>query len=208
MGMPTSEASKMYGTPPTSPRKTATWPGNTMRSPGAPCAQGTACAGWACAPEFPPGSGNPPWTMTYAVRPEQSNPMVEPQELSAPPPRAHPLFGPAPSPPPPHTYGMPRTANPAARPFATPGAPVATCRPRSGTATFGSFGMVTTGPFSTTGTVPAAAGAPAAGGPQRPGSGAAGSGAITAVVGPLTGAAGWPAISASVAAVACASLPA
>src|SRR5664279_3591306 len=152
MGMPTSEASKMYGTPPTSPRKTATWPGNTMRSPGAPCAQGTAwagwacapefppgdgnppwtpcaqataCAGWACAPEFPPGDGNPPWTMTYAVRPEQSNPMVGPQELSWPPPRAHPLFGPAPSPPPLHTYGMPRTANPAASPLAIPADPVA-----------------------------------------------------------------------------------
>ena len=44
------------------------------------------------------GSGNPAMPSTKAVSPEQSNPISVPQLLNSPPPRAQPLFGPAPGP--------------------------------------------------------------------------------------------------------------
>jgi len=71
-----------------------------------------------CDPELS-GIRNPALPNTNAVNPEQSNPIVAPQLLYSPPPRAQPLFGPAPDPPPPHTYGNPNAENPAARPAAT-----------------------------------------------------------------------------------------
>jgi hypothetical protein len=54
-----------------------------------------------------------------------------PQLLNCPPPRAQPLFGPAPEPPPPHTYGNPNAANPARNPAATAGVGAMIERPAS-----------------------------------------------------------------------------
>src|SRR6478609_9043015 len=86
-------------------------------------------------PEESPGMVNPARPSTYAVRPEQSNPISVPQLLNCPPPRAHPLFGPAPEPPPPHTYGRPSAANPARNPEATAGVGAMIDRPASPLAT-------------------------------------------------------------------------
>lgn len=82
---------------------------------------------------------NPALVRVQAVSPEQSSPIVNPQEFLAPPPRAHPLSGPPPSVPPPQTYGRPTVFSPAASPRATasvgaamicPAAPGSTVGPR------------------------------------------------------------------------------
>ena len=138
----------MYRMPSVTPRYIATCPGYPTMSPGNARSQDTGIPERRCDDESP-GMVKPAWPNTYAVNPEQSNPTSVPQLLYCPPPRAQPLFGPAPDPPPPHTYGSPNAANPARRPAATaaegamidrPANPPAT-NPLAGTCT--STGVVT-----------------------------------------------------------------
>ena len=55
------------------------------------------------------------------------------------------MLGPAPEPPPPHTYGSPSAEKPAARPAATAGFGAVIFWPASAADTYGLFGIVTVG---------------------------------------------------------------
>jgi len=102
-----------------------------------------------CDPELS-GIRYPAFPSTNAVSPEQSNPIVVPQELNSPPPRAQPLFGPAPDPPPPHTYGNPNDENPAARPAATAAFGAVIVCPPNAAETYWFAGIFTAVPVAST----------------------------------------------------------
>src|SRR6478672_4249604 len=121
-------------------------------SPGSACDQLTDTPAARCEPESP-GVWYPAMPSTYAVRPEQSKPISLPQLLFAPPPRAQPLFGPAPDPPPPQTYGRPRAEKPAARPAATAAFGAVIFCPASADETNWLLGTVTVVPVARTAAV-------------------------------------------------------
>ena len=102
-----------------------------------------------CDPELS-GIRYPALPSTNAVNPEQSNPIVLPQLLYSPPPRAQPLFGPAPDPPPPQTYGRPSAEKPAASPAATAAFGAVIVWPASAADTYWLFGTFTVAPVDST----------------------------------------------------------
>src|SRR5664279_4180389 len=118
-------------------------------SPGTPWSHGMGMPPARWVPELS-GAVNPAWAITYAVRPEQSKPISVPQELYWPPPRAQPLVGPEPLPPPPSACPTCGAANPAARPLATAGVGAVMVFPASAGVTSALLGTLTCGPFAET----------------------------------------------------------
>src|SRR6478752_3465513 len=120
-----------------------------MMSPGRPSARGTSVPPARCEEESV-GMRNPAFARVQPLSPEQSRPMVVPQEFFCPPPRAQPLSGPPPSVPPPHTYGRPTVVSPAARPQATASFGAVILCPTAAGSTVGPDGMTTVGPIAAT----------------------------------------------------------
>src|SRR6478736_8801256 len=120
-----------------------------MMSPGSPSCRGMSVPPSRCDVELV-GIRNPALARVHPVSPEQSSPTVDPQEFFWPPPREHPVSGPPPSVPPPHTYGRPTVPSPAASPRVTASVGAVMLFPAAAGSTVGPAGIVTATPPDST----------------------------------------------------------